>query len=177
MVFGWLLFTAVFSLAQQPKPSEYEVQAAYLYNFGKFVSTRAEIAATKGGDFEICIIGEDPFNTVLDAVVAGETIEGKQVVARRVSKPEDTVRCRILYISSSEERGLDALLRTVAAGVLTVSNINGFSRRGGMIEFVLEANRIRFVVDLKPITDAGITVSSDLLRVALMVRGNPRSKP
>ena len=65
----------------------------------------------------------------------------------------------------------------VASGVLTVSNINGFSRRGGMIEFVLEANRIRFVADLKPITDAGITVSSDLLRVALMVRGSPRSRP
>jgi len=168
----WLLLNALPAPAQLPKVTEYQIEAAYLYNFGKFVSVPSEIAAGKGSDFQICVIGKDPFNNVLDDVVSGETLEGKPVVARRIREPEEAAPCRIVYISSSEEQRLDSVLRKIAPGTLTVSDIHDFSRRGGMIEFVAEANKVRFSVDLQPIRDARITVSSDLLRVALTVRGN-----
>jgi hypothetical protein len=169
---AYLLLSPLILTAQQLKVSEYQVQAVYLYNFGKFISMPAEIAATKGSDFEICVIGQDPFRQVLDEAVSGETLAGRPVVARHISEPEESGRCRILYVSVSEEGRLGRLLAGVAPGVLTVSNIADFSRRGGMVEFVLAGNKVRFSVNLTPATEAGLTVSSDLLRVALTVRGN-----
>jgi hypothetical protein len=73
--------------AQNSKPQEYEVKATYLYNFARFVEWPAVAVEAKGNSFDVCVLGQDPFGPTLDAVVAGETIAGKAVAARRVSKP------------------------------------------------------------------------------------------
>ncbi len=123
--------------AQKSKPRDYEVKATYLYNFARFVEWPANAAATKSDAFAICVLGQDPFGPALDAVVVGETIDGKAVLARRVLRPQDAVSCRVLYISSSEESRLKEILAALDnAGVLTVSDIPQFSQRGGMIQFV-----------------------------------------
>ncbi len=111
----------------------------------------------------------------LDAVVVGETIDGKGVSARRVSKPRDAVGCRVLYISLSEEIRLKEVLAALdRGGVLTVSDIPQFSQRGGMIQFVEESNKIRFEVNLASAEAAGLTLSSELLKVAVTVRKVPQ---
>jgi hypothetical protein len=157
--------------AQQPKASEYQVKATYLYNFGRFVQWPPNVTAAKGDSFSICVIGLDPFGSSLDTILAGETIDGKTVVAKRVAKPQDAVNCRVLYISSSEDSRLKEILAGLdKAGVLTVSDIPQFSQRGGMIEFVMAGNKIRFEVNLTSALDAGLTLSSDLLKVATAVR-------
>jgi len=157
--------------AQQPKASEYQVKATYLYNFSRFVQWPANVAAAQGDSFPICVIGLDPFGTALDAILTGETIDGKNVVAKRVAKPQDALNCRVLYISPSEDSRLKEILAGVdKAGVLTVSDIPQFSRRGGMIQFVMDGNKIRFEVNLTSAQDAGLTLSSDLLKVATAVR-------
>jgi hypothetical protein len=92
-------------------------------------------------------------------------------VAKRVVKPQDAVNCRVLYISLSEDSRLKELLAALdKAGVLTVSDIPQFSQRGGMIQFVVVGNKIRFEVNLTSAQDAGLTLSSDLLKVAAAVR-------
>src|SRR4029077_5396612 len=73
--------------AQRANPSEYEVKAAYLYDFGKFVAWPANVATA--GDFPICVLGEDPFGASFDATIAGETINGKKVVVNRIVKPQE----------------------------------------------------------------------------------------
>jgi len=157
--------------AQHPKASEYQVKATYLYNFSRFVQWPANVTASQGDSFSICVIGQDPFGPALDAILTGETIEGKNVVAKRVAKPQDALTCRVLYISSSENSRLGEVLAGVdKAGVLTVSDIPQFSQRGGMIQFVMEGNKIRFEVNLTSAQDAGLTLSSDLLKVATAVR-------
>ena len=159
--------------AQQPKVSEYQVKATYLYNFGRFVQWPTTVSAAKGDSFPICVIGQDPFGPDLDAILTGEIIDGKAVVAKRVSKPQDAVSCRILYISSSEESRLKEVLAALdKAEVLTVSDMPDFSRRGGMIQFVLKEGRVRFEINLTSAEAARLIVSADLLKVASNVRKN-----
>jgi hypothetical protein len=159
--------------AQQSKPSEYAVKATYLYNFARFVEWPAGTAAATGDSFAVCVLGQDPFGSALDAVLAGEAIDGKPVVAKRISKAQDSVSCRILFISPSEDARLkDTLAAIDKSGVLTVSDIPQFSRRGGMIQFVLDGNRVRFEVNVTNARDAGLTLSSELLKVAVTVRRN-----
>jgi hypothetical protein len=161
--------------AQQAKASEYAVKATYLYNFSRFVQWPADAATTKDNLFPICIFGEDPFGAVLDTILSGESIDGKAVVAKRVSKLQETLDCRVLYISASEDSRLKEVLAEVdKAGVLTVSDIPQFSQRGGMIQFVLAGNKVRFEVNLTNAQTAGLTLSSDLLKVAVAVRKSPQ---
>jgi hypothetical protein len=161
--------------AQQTKASEYEIKATYLYNFGRFVQWSASAVAVKGDSFPICVFGQDPFGSILDSTLSGESIGGKTVVAKRVSKPQEALDCRILYISASEDSRLKEILTGLdKAGVLTVSDIPQFSQRGGMIQFVLVGNKIRFEVNLTSAQDAGLTLSSDLLKVAVAVRKSPQ---
>jgi len=175
-VLFWLLLVVPCLSAQQPKPSEFQVKAAYLYNFGRFVGWPSESAPDKGRSFEICVLGTDPFGPTLDATLASETIGGKSVMARRIAKPQDVDGCRIVFISSSEQNHLkDVLTALEKTSVLTVSDIPGFSQRGGMIGFILDGSRVRFDVNLAIAQEAGLTLSSELLKVAMDVRKSPHS--
>ena len=171
------LFTAAIALSvsivQAQQPNEFQVKAAYLYNFGRFTTWPA--ASLTSDAFSICILGRDPFGSVLDTAVNGERVAGKGVQVRRIENPQDAVSCQILFISSSEEGRLKNILAALGkSGVLTVSDISQFSRRGGMIGFILQDNKIRFEVNLTPADDAGLQLSSDLLKVAVTVRRNPQ---
>lgn len=156
--------------AQQSSPTEYEVKAAYLYNFGKFVGWPAK-ARNADASFTICVLGQDPFGATLDATIADENIADKKVAVKRVETPQDALTCRILFVSTSEEGRLKEVLTTLdGASVLTVSDMPQFTRRGGMIQFVVEANKVRFEVNLTNAEHAGLTLSSQLLKVAISVR-------
>jgi hypothetical protein len=171
----WVLLASVAFEAQQSWPSEYQVKAAYLYNFSKFVEWPASTSAAAGDLFTICVIGRDPFGPILDTTVSGTTIAGKAVVPKRISNIQEVAGCRILFISLSEESHLrDILGATSKTGVLTVSEIADFSQRGGMIEFVLQENKVRFEVDPRSAEEAGLALSSELLKVAISVRKNQR---
>lgn len=160
--------------AQSTKPTDYQVKAAYLYNFGRFVEWPANIAAAKGDAFTVCVLGQDPFGKTLDAILAGETIGGKSVIARRISTPEESAHCQILFMSAVEGNRVDKILETLdKEAVLTVSDMPEFSQHGGMIQFVLEGKRVRFEVNLAATQHAGLTLSSELLKVATTVRRNP----
>ncbi|MGH9796386.1 MAG: YfiR family protein [Candidatus Acidiferrales bacterium] len=159
--------------AQSPSPSEFEVKAAYLYNFGKFVEW-PEPALAQGDSFAICVLGRDPFGPILDTTLAGQTLKGKPAVARRIARVQDAAGCRILFISASQRAQLAHILAAVSGlPVLTVSDIEGFAARGGMVQFVLEDFRVRFELNVASAASAGLTFSAQLLRVAKSVRGAP----
>ena len=140
--------------------------AAYLLNFGKFVKWPASSEA-RGASFDICVLGRDPFGASLGDAVEGETIGGAPIAARRLRNLEEAKGCRILFVSASEEPDLKRLLAMAGREhMLTVSNIPHFADRRGMIGFVLRDRRVRFQVNLDAIEESGMTVSSELLRVA-----------
>jgi hypothetical protein len=157
--------------AQSSGATEYEVKAAYLYNFGRFVEWPA--SASTDESFAICILGHDPFGQILDTTLTGLSIDRKAVVARRLARPQEAGRCRIVFISVSEAPQLKETLAALGgSGVLTVSDIPQFAQRGGAIEFVLAGNRVRFEINLTIAQSAGLVLSSDLLKVAIAVRKN-----
>jgi len=169
----WALIVVPCLWAQGPKPTDYDVKAAYLYNFGRFVEWPDSVA-TKSDSFNVCVLGQDPFGPALDSTLAGETIGGKNVTARRISSPQEAVNCRILFMSSAEGSRLSKIMEALDKGsVLTVSDMPQFSQRGGMIQFVLEGKKVRFEVNLTAVQRAGLTLSSELLKVATNVRRNP----
>ena len=171
VVLTWSLIGVSSLPAQPPKATAYEVKAAYLYNFGKFVEWPAAANAASQDPFLICVLGKDPFGASLDATIAGEVIDGRSVLAKRISKPQEALNCRVLFISSSEDEQLKEILATLEkASVLTVSDMPQFTRRGGMIQFVEDANRVRFEVNLTVAERAGLTLSSQLLKVAISAR-------
>jgi YfiR/HmsC-like len=157
--------------AQQSKPTEYDVKAVYLYNFGKFVEWPPSAASSNSNTFSLCVLGNDPFGAALDRTVAGEKIAGRKAVARRISKPQEAQDCQILFISASENERLKPILQALAGRpVLTVSDMPEFCLRGGMIQFELEGNRVRFQVNLGAARSAALSLSSELLKVATAVK-------
>ncbi|MBZ5695847.1 MAG: YfiR family protein [Acidobacteriia bacterium] len=175
-IVSWVFFAGPSLHAQQPKPSEYQVKAAYIYNFGRFVTWPANATAEQDGSFAICVLGKDPFGPVLDSTLAGESLDGKPVAIRRLQKPQDAPGCRILFINSTEENHLHEILTALDdEAILTVSDMPDFSRRGGMIQFVLDGERVRFEVNLARAENAKLTLSSELLKVAASVRKSARS--
>jgi hypothetical protein len=163
------VLSTAYSPAQQVGPTESQVKAAYLFNFGKFVRWPVPPDSRKR-PLEICVLGKNPFGSVLDATVKGETIDGTSVVARSVPSLHEAESCHILFVSPSEEARLTAILTGAKRlQALTVSDIPHFAERGGMIGLVNQEDRIRFEVNVTPIENAGLTVSSELLKVALRV--------
>jgi hypothetical protein len=158
---------------QQATPSEYAVKATYLYNFARFTEWPVKGVDTKDNSFAVCVLGHDPFGPILDTILAGEAIDGKHMVHRRISAVQDAGNCRIIFISSSEESRLKETLAVLGKmSALTVSDISDFSMRGGMIQFVVEQNKVRFEVNLQTTGRAGLVLSSELLKVAISVRNS-----
>jgi YfiR/HmsC-like len=166
------------AVAQTRRPTQYDVEAAYLYQFGNFVQWPAKKPAAEAPkSFPICVLGRDPFGRVLDDTVKGGNMNGLPLAARRVASGQEAAGCRVLFVSSSEDRELAHDLEALhGAPVLTVSDIPDFASRGGMIQFVLIDNRIRFEINVSNAERAGLTVSSQLLKVAVSVRRDGSSK-
>jgi hypothetical protein len=165
------LLLAAGARAQAPRANADQVQAAYLYNFGKFVKWPALAPANQSGSFTICVLDGDPFGGTLQSTLAGESVAGKPVVVKRLVKAQDAAACHILFIGSTQGKDLRGILAAVdEQSVLTVSDMPDFSKRGGMIQFVLEGDRIRFEINLEGAEKSRLVFPSELLKVAAAVR-------
>lgn len=158
-------------IAQRGHPSQYDVEAVYLYQFGRFVQWPSQNAAPTDS-FPICVLGRDPFGKTLDTTIAGESIGLLPLRADRLVDANDAKHCRILFISDSENEHLAEILDSLQKSpVLTVSESQDFITRGGMIQFAVVDNRVRFEINLATAEKAGLAVSSQLLKVASTVHG------
>jgi YfiR/HmsC-like len=154
--------------SQEFHPTETQVKATYLTNFGKFV-TRPQTPPPPS-DFVICILGKDPFGPVLDTTVAGEKISGKPITVRRLSGVQEVSRCNVLYISASESGRVTSILSaTQRISVLTVSDIPHFAEYGGTIGLVNQGGKIRFEVNRASAQQRHLVLSSELLKVAIRI--------
>ncbi|WLQ15597.1 YfiR family protein [Hahella aquimaris] len=163
----FLILTAVLGTWEQAYArSEYEIKAAYLYNFIKFVTwTDTEATAST---IDICVYGEDPFKEILHPLKS-LTAHGKPINLLYPAKPADAAVCEVLFISREERRQLPTILSQAGQNVLTVSDMKDFASSGGMIGFVTVGNVIRFEINLSSAREAGLDISSKLLELALDV--------
>lgn len=156
--------------AQQPRVSDREVKAVFLFNFAQFVEWPATAFATAQSPIVIGVLGEDPFSRTLDEVIKGEVVKNRALVVERFQRVEDIAACHILFVSASETQRYERILATLRGkATLTVGETEGFATRGGMVRFVSQRNRIGLQVNVGAAKAAGLTISSNLLRPATIV--------
>jgi hypothetical protein len=152
--------------AAPPDASEDEVKAAFVFNFSKFVEWPENAFATGADPITICIVGDSPFGPLLESTVKGKRVNGRGIVVREAtSKPES---CHVVYIASSEQARLAQILNMVAKRpVLTVSDAEAGAERGAIIGLMIIDKRVRFEINMLSARQAGVKLSSQLLKVAI----------
>ena len=148
---------------------EYQVKSAFLLNFTKFVEWPATAFETPDSPITICILGEDPFGSLLDQIVAGELVGNRKIAISRIRRAPVPKGCQVLFVGRPE-REAAAVLTALDPGVLTVGEGESFIRDGGMIAFVIENRRVRFSANQAAAENAGLKISSRLLNVAKSVK-------
>ena len=155
--------------------TEYEVKAGFLYHVGWFVEWPATTAQASAPAFIIGVLGTNPFGGVLHDVMGGKTIRERPVVIKYYQRVEEAVSSHILFISASEEPRLPAILAALGrTSVLTVSDMERFTERGGMIVLRLVDRKVHFDINMDATESAGLKLSSQLLRLAKVIHGTQR---
>jgi hypothetical protein len=150
------------------EPLEYQVKAAFLLNFTKFIEWPATAFAQPDSPVSICVWGEDPFGQTMDDIVTGEVAGGRKVTAERIKRPPAPRSCQVVFAGKSE-KAIAKVLSGLGPGILTVGEGENFLRDGGMIAFVIENRRVRFLINQTAAENAGLKLSSKLLSVAKAV--------
>ena len=157
--------------AQSRRPGEYEVKAAFLFNFAKFVQWPESsfdgpeapiVFEVMGGDQELAFD--------LRRISAGQKVQGRNILIREGRFGDDVRRCHVLFISTSERQRTSQILASLQnATVLTVSDIDGFADAGGAMQLVMEDGRVHFIVNLNAATQSQLRVSAKLLALAHVI--------
>jgi hypothetical protein len=170
----WLLGAALQLSAQAPAFDEYQIKAAFLYNFAKFVEWPQGTFASPTDPIGICIVGQNPFGSALEYMVQGKKVGDRAFAVRRFPDTLQASQCQILFIGATEWKRTRALLDTVkSTGVLTVGESDDFTALGGIINFRLDGPRVRIQVDLQTAEHAKLRISSKLLSLAEIAKKQP----
>ena len=163
-----LCFLAV--VAQAQSATEYQVKAAFLFNFARFVEWPAEAFPTADAPLQICILGQDPFGADFEQMIVDKSVNGHRM---EIAHPEGVPQaraCHILFIAFSEKPRLREILQGLrGTSVLTVGEVPGFVQMGGIINFVLDDNRVRFEINQRAAQLVRLKLSARLLTVAKLV--------
>jgi hypothetical protein len=153
---------------EDSQPTEYQIKAAFIFNFAKFVEWPATAFPKASSPMLVGVLGENPFHDALEKTIKNKTVDEHPVVIMQYHSAADATNCHILFISSSEKARLPQILRQLkGSSVLTVSEIPGFTETGGMINFVLEGTKIRFQINNDAANGAGLKISSKLLKLSV----------
>jgi hypothetical protein len=157
-------------IVQAQASKEYQIKAAFLFNFAQFVEWPASAFPEAGTPLCIGVLGEDPFGNILNEIVKGEKVDGHSLVIRRYSQVSEINACHILFVGNSEKSRMEEIVAGLnGQTILTVGEAEGFTAKGGMIRFVVENNKIRLKINLDAARKAGLQISSKLLRPADIV--------
>lgn len=153
--------------AASPAATEYEIKAAFLLHFSKFVEWPASAFVAPDAALFICVVGEDPFGPVLEEIVRSEMADSHPIAVERYRLAGNVDRCHILFVSRSAEPLQRQILDQVRGkSILTVSDDQEFTRRGGVIGFVTVNGKVKLQVNRSSAERADLRISSRLLRLA-----------
>jgi YfiR/HmsC-like len=171
---AWLGVAFVPAVAQaQVVAPEYDVKAAFLFNFTKFVEWPFTVYTDEHSPLKLCVLGENPFGKALK-VLMDEEVGGRKLAFTHLETATNLETCHVLFISRSERDRLPQILASLHnAPVLTVGEMPAFIDQGGMINFILEGSKVRFDVNQEAAERAGLKISSRLLALAKHVKGKP----
>lgn len=162
-----LILCAGLTSAYASVRSEYEVKAAFFYNFTRFVSWTQP--PEKELPLRVCVLGDNPFGDLLQPLV-GRKSQGRELELTSPENISASAGCHVLFVSMSESRNLPAIIALAQEGhMLTISEIPNFIGRGGIIGYVKQGNVIRFEINLQAANAAGLNINSRLLELASRV--------
>jgi len=168
------LTLAVRAGAQSPDisdSSEYLIKAGFTYNFAKLVQWPAGAFSQSDSPIVIGILGVDPFGKTIDQVLDGKKVNNRVFVIRRLKWGAELKDCNILFVSSSEAAHEDEIIKQIKGmPILTIGESPSFARRGGIINFTLEDNKVRFEVNVEAAKQADLNISSRLLSLAKIIQ-------
>jgi hypothetical protein len=165
------------SRASDTPSLEYKVKAAYLFNFCKFVEWPGKKLPGADTAIIIGVVGEDPFGDILEETVKGKAINGRKLVVKRFAPGEDIQSCDLLFISRSLKDSLDSILHRVGSqSVLTVSEVEKFAQRGGIINFIIVNDSVKCELNLDAAERAGLKISSKLASVARVIKSETATR-
>ena len=157
---------------------EYQIKAAFLYNFGRdaYIRWPLEALGDESQPFVIGILGRNPFGNSLAEIAQHKKVKGRKFVVLRFPTMDDYQSCHVLFVGRNvtREQQLEAIQRTANDQVLVVGESLGFAASGGVINFYLEQNTVRFEINLESARQRGLVISSRLLGVA-RVLGHDRA--
>lgn len=162
--------TGMFSVAAAADTNfEYKVKAAFLFNFARFVTWPAYKFETPESPIDICVLGSDPFDGVLDDTVRDKSINGRPLRVRRALRPDELRRCHVVFSGETDPARLQALLGALAGhAVLTVHEADD-TQAGGVVRFLIEDDRVRFEINTAAAARENLQLSAKLLGVARVV--------
>jgi len=167
---GLLMIGLPAARAQPAGTKEYQIKAAFLYNFTQFVDWPTNSFASADSPLTIGVMGNDPFGDSLNDIVRGEKVNGHPLVVKHFQPGEELKDCHILFISQSESRRLNDIFTGLKGHcILTVGETEGFAQDGGIIRFLTEKNKIRLRINVDAAKAANLNMSSRLLKLAEIV--------
>ena len=162
-----LLMWSALGPADASVRSEYEIKAAFLYNFTRFITWNE--APAEVNELTLCVFGKNPFGDVL-AGLDGRVSQGRTLRLAFPQSLSETDRCQVLFVGNAKARNLPSITEYARArNMLTISEIPDFVDEGGIIGYVKEGNVIRFEINLTAAQQAGLHINSRLLELALRV--------
>jgi YfiR/HmsC-like len=150
---------------------EYQIKAAMIYNILSYVEWPVELLLAENSPLTICIAGSGAMDSVIPAL-NGQHQKGHPLIAREITTADDAKKCQVLIINTSERLQLPAIFeKTQQLSLLTISDLNGFSEAGGIVELAKDGTKIRLEINLSAARQHRIKISSQLLKLARIVRG------
>lgn len=154
-------------------PPEYQVKAVFLYNFSHFIDWQNSLSSNPNDAFIIGILGNDPFGSYMDEIVRGEKVYGHPIIIQRYSDVRDIKLCHILFLNIKDRGKVKEVVTSLQGkNILTVSDISNFALDGGIIQFYTMKNKTRLRINIAAAKNAGLNISSKLLRVAETLNSN-----
>ncbi len=153
--------------AQAPPTREYQLKAAFLFNFTQFVEWPVDAFTTDGTPWTIGVLGDNPFGSYLEEIVSGEKVNGHPVIIRYYKNADEIKTCHILFINLADTKKQEqAIALLKGRNILTVSDASSFPRYGGMVKLFTRDNKIKMQINLEASKAANLVISSKLLRLA-----------
>jgi hypothetical protein len=150
--------------------SEYQVKAAFLFNFAKFVEWPAAAGRSAQAPLTLCIVGDDPFGKTIDELVRGQSVGGRPFAVRRIGQVPRDDSCQIVYFGGLERSRAEQNLEAIKnLPILTVGDNEEAGEVQAMISFVIESSKVRFNINLEAAERSGLKMSSRLLQLARTV--------
>ena len=157
-------------VTQAQSATEYQVKAAFLFNFAKFVEWPADAFSGTDAPLQICLLGQDAFGHEFEEVIGDKSVNGHRIEVIHPSGVPQARGCQIIFVASSEKKQVVEILRGLrGANVLTVGDTAGFAEMGGIINFVLDDGRVRFEINTRAAVRAHLKLSARLLTVAKLI--------